>query len=121
MARTTSLAGRELPLGDFSHALLGVLDSVAAPASLGLRALALGDLDRFRAIMEPCEAFGRWVFGPPTEHYKTGLAFVAWLAGCAPPVQVVALPGGGHLFHGRLAALRAAAADWVATLGDPRG
>jgi Protein of unknown function (DUF993) len=67
--------------GDFSHALLGVFDGIAAPAGLALRALAAGDHGRARELLEPCEAFGRHVFSPPTRHYKAGLAFVNWMAG----------------------------------------
>ena len=74
----------ELIAGDdegFSHALLGVLDGVARPASLALRFLAHGRRERFLELMRPCEAFGRHVFGAPTPAYKAGLAFLAWLDG----------------------------------------
>ncbi|MCA8966183.1 MAG: DUF993 family protein, partial [Planctomycetes bacterium] len=73
------LGGERFPVGRFSHALLGVLDGVAAPAALALRLLAHGDVAGYRAVIEPCEAFGRAVFEAPTSEYKTGLAFVAWL------------------------------------------
>jgi hypothetical protein len=69
--------GRE----DFSHALLGVFDAVAAPAGLALRFLAHGRRDRYDALMAPCEALGQALFEPPTRHYKAGLAFLAWLNG----------------------------------------
>jgi hypothetical protein len=75
------LGGEPLPLGDFSHALMGVFDAVAAPAGLALEALSRGDVARYRALAGPCEAFGRHVFQAPTGHYKAGLAFRAWLAG----------------------------------------
>lgn len=78
---TAELAGAPLPLGDFSHALLGVLDALAEPMALALRALARGDLERYRALVRPCEALGRHLFQPPTERYKAGLALVAWLGG----------------------------------------
>jgi hypothetical protein len=71
----------ELALGDFSHALLGVLDAIAVPAGLALQHLALGDAARFLAILEPCETLGRAVFEAPTAHYKAGLAFLSWLEG----------------------------------------
>jgi hypothetical protein len=76
-----SLAGRPLPLGDFSHALLGVLDGIARPASVALRFLAHGDADRYLRLMAPCERLGRAVFERPTAHYKAGLAFLSWLNG----------------------------------------
>lgn len=75
------LEGRPLALGPFSHALLGVLEGVAVPAGLALRALAAGDAARARALLGPCEAYGRHVFGAPTQHYKVGLAFTSYLAG----------------------------------------
>ncbi len=75
------LGGRQLHLGPFSHALLGVLEGVAEPAGLALRALAAGDHARARALLEPCEAYGRHVFSAPTSHYKAGLAFTSYLAG----------------------------------------
>ena len=75
------LAGRRVPLGDFSHALLGVFDGIAAPAGLALRLLSQGDGARYLALMEPCEELGRHLFEPPTRHYKAGLVFLAWLNG----------------------------------------
>ena len=68
-------------LGDFSHALLGVFDGIAAPAGLALRLLAQGDTESYRAIMHPCETLGRQIFAPPVSGYKAGLAFLAWLDG----------------------------------------
>ena len=77
----TKLAGRQVPLGDFSHALLGVLDGVARPAARALRLIAAGHEDRARAVLTRCEAVGRHVFSEPTRHYKAGLALIAWLDG----------------------------------------
>ena len=79
--RYTTIAGRKVALGDFSHALLGILDGIAVPAGLALKHLARGDGARYMEIMEPCEALGRHVFSEPTAHYKTGLAFLSWLNG----------------------------------------
>ena len=67
-----------------SHALLGVFDGVARPASVALELLARGRRDAFLEVLTPCEAFGQHVFGKPTMHYKAGLAFVAWLNGLQP-------------------------------------
>jgi len=77
----------ELIAGDdagFSHALLGILDAIARPASIALRWLAHGRRDRFLEILRPCEDLGRHVFETPTPHYKAGLAFLAWLQGLQP-------------------------------------
>lgn len=79
--RTTMFEGREVALGDFSHALLGIFDAIAEPAALAMRRLALGDRAGFDAIMEPCERLGQTIFEQPTRFYKTGLAFLAWING----------------------------------------
>lgn len=79
--RWTTIGGTPVALGDFSHALLGVLTGIAAPAAAALRALAAGDAAGFLARMLPCEALGRHLFAPPTRHYKAGLAFLCWLRG----------------------------------------
>ncbi|MEM9802124.1 MAG: DUF993 family protein [Planctomycetota bacterium] len=75
------LDGRPLPGGAFSHALLGIFAAVARPASLALRRLGVGDVDGYRALMEPCEELGRIVFEAPVGSYKAGVAFLAWLNG----------------------------------------
>jgi hypothetical protein len=79
--RWTQVGGRRVALGDFSHALLGVLDAVAEPASLALQLLAHGRSRAALRVLEPCERLGRKLFEPPTQHYKAGLAFLAWLNG----------------------------------------
>ena len=75
------LAGHSLACGDFSHGLLGILDAIARPAALALRALAAGDRVLYRAIMEPCAELGAMLFSQPTWGYRAGLAHIAWLAG----------------------------------------
>jgi hypothetical protein len=74
----------ELIEGDgehYSHALLGIFDAVAVPASLALSALASGDTARFRAIIEPTVPLSRCIFEAPTQYYKAGVVFLAWLNG----------------------------------------
>lgn len=74
----------ELIEGDgehYSHALLGIFDAVAVPASLALSALASGDTARFRAIIEPTVPLSRRIFEAPTQYYKAGVVFLAWLNG----------------------------------------
>ena len=78
---TLELKGRRVRLGDYSHALLGAFDAVAEPASRALRALGDGDIHRYRELMGPAEELARFIFQPPTRHYKAGLAYVAWLRG----------------------------------------
>ncbi len=87
--RWTELAGHRVALGDFSHALLGILDAIAQPASGALDALAAGDPARYLERMEPCEELSRHLFAPRTQHYKAGLAFLAWLNGLQPNAMLV--------------------------------
>lgn len=81
VVRRTRIGPYDVALGAFSHALLGVFDGVAVPAGLALTALAQGDRELFATLMRPCERYGQEVFAPPTQHYKAGLAFTAWLNG----------------------------------------
>ncbi|MFN3242302.1 MAG: DUF993 family protein [Planctomycetota bacterium] len=79
--RTTMIGDREVALGDFSHALLGILDAIARPTQAALGSLQAGDRQGFTERMERCEQLGQFVFQAPTQHYKAGLAFLAWLNG----------------------------------------
>ena len=65
----------------FSHALLGVFDPLAAPAAVALRALDAGDVAGFRAVLDPLVPLARHIFAAPTQYYKTGVVFLAWLSG----------------------------------------
>lgn len=103
--RWTRFAGHELALGDFSHALLGVLDAIATPARRALDALERGDVAGYLRIMEPCEELGRHLFAPPTSAYKAGLAYLAWLEGHQPDFL---LPNRADLLRDRLHQLEAA-------------
>ncbi len=74
----------ELIAGDahgFSHALLGIFDAIAPAASQALSALAVGKLDKFHALLAPTVPLSRLIFRAPTQHYKTGIVFLAWLNG----------------------------------------
>lgn len=74
----------ELILGDetgHSDALLGALDAIAPPAAAAVQALDGGDADRYRAILAPTVPLAQHIFSAPTRYYKTGLVFLAWLAG----------------------------------------
>jgi hypothetical protein len=64
-----------------SHALLGIFDAIAPAAAAALAALDAGDLASYDAILEPTVALSRKIFEKPTYHYKTGIVFLAWLAG----------------------------------------
>ncbi len=84
-----SLGGRPLPGGEFSHALLGILNAIAVPASLAIRHLGEGNLEAYRQIMGPCEELSREIFKAPVSHYKCGVAFLAWLNGHQPNAMLV--------------------------------
>ena len=74
----------ELIAGDgqgYSHALLGILDAIAPAASGALHALAQGDRDRYSQILAPTLPLARHIFASPTQYYKTGIVFLAWLNG----------------------------------------
>ena len=81
LIRTTMIGNRRVALGNFSHALLGILDAIAAPTQAAIAALQQGDRAGFVDRMARCETLGQHVFQAPTQHYKAGLAFLAWLNG----------------------------------------
>lgn len=64
-----------------SHALLGIFDAVAPQASKALASLAAGDVSTFRAVIEPTVPLSRKIFEAPTQYYKAGVVFLAWLNG----------------------------------------
>jgi hypothetical protein len=73
-----------LILGDthgYSDALLGIFDAIAPTASLALTALDVGDIPRYQELLSPTVPFSRHIFAVPTQHYKTGVVFLAFLNG----------------------------------------
>jgi len=64
-----------------SDALLGIFDAIAPAAAAALHALDEGDKLRYEEVLAPTVPLARKIFEEPTYNYKTGLAFVAWLAG----------------------------------------
>jgi hypothetical protein len=65
----------------FSHALLGIFDPIAPSASAALAALARGDLAAYERIFAPTVPLSRHIFRAPTQYYKTGVVFMAFLNG----------------------------------------
>ncbi len=65
----------------YSDALLGIFDAIAPAASVALTALADGDLPTYRQVLEPTVPLSRLTFRAPTQHYKTGVVFLAYLNG----------------------------------------
>ncbi|RUW59892.1 dihydrodipicolinate synthase family protein [Mesorhizobium sp. M7A.F.Ca.US.008.03.1.1] len=74
----------ELIAGDgrkHSHALLGIFDAIAPVANAALSKLAEGDRAGYEALMAPTVPLSRKIFEAPTEYYKAGIVFMAWLNG----------------------------------------
>ncbi|MFI6334653.1 dihydrodipicolinate synthase family protein [Streptomyces sp. NPDC050535] len=74
----------ELIAGDeqgFSHALLGIFDPLGPLAANAVRVLDTGDVRGFRELLDPTVELSRHLFQTPTRFYKTGVVFLAWLAG----------------------------------------
>jgi hypothetical protein len=74
----------ELIEGDdegFSHALLGIFDPLAPAAAYAMERLGEGDTAAFRTTLDPTVPLARLIFRAPTQYYKTGVVFLAWLNG----------------------------------------
>jgi len=93
----------ELILGDGSHhsdALLGIFAAIYPAASTALQALDAGDASTARAILDSTRELGRHIFSAPTQYYKTGIAFLAWLNGHQPGFTMIGgLQSGRSLPH----------------------
>ncbi|ROP53052.1 dihydrodipicolinate synthase family protein [Streptomyces sp. PanSC9] len=110
----------ELIAGDeqgFSHALLGVLDPLGPPAARAVRLLDTGDVQGFRALLDPTVELSRHLFEPPTRFYKAGVVLLAWLAGHQSHFTMV----GGHQSARSLPHLARAyeLADGLGLFSDP--
>lgn len=74
----------ELIAGDaqgYSHALLGIFDPLAPAAAHAVHLLGQGDVAGFRSVLDPTVPLARLIFRAPTQYYKTGVVFLAWLNG----------------------------------------
>lgn len=101
----------------YSDALLGAFAAVAPYASAALARLDKGDEAGFREILGPTEALSRLVFAPPTQYYKVGVAWLAYLNGAQPHFRMLGgFETGRTLVH--LADL-VRAADAIGFFGDP--
>jgi len=70
--------------GDGTHhsdALLGIFAAIAPAAAQALEALAEGDRDRYHTLLAPTVPLSREIFKAPTQFYKAGIGFLAWLNG----------------------------------------
>jgi hypothetical protein len=83
-----------------SHALLGILDPIAPVAAAALQRLDAGDVDGYTAVLAPTVPLSRHLFSAPTWNYKTGIVFLAWLAGHQPAFTLVGgMASGRSLVH----------------------
>ncbi len=74
----------ELVEGDelgYSDALLGIFDPLAGVVGRAVGYLGEGNAAKFRAILDPTVPLARLMFRAPTQYYKTGVVFLAWLNG----------------------------------------
>lgn len=65
----------------YSHALLGAFAAIAPAAAQALEALAQDDRATYHALFAPTVPLSREIFKAPTQFYKAGIAFLAWLNG----------------------------------------
>ncbi len=84
------IAGDEL---GYSHALLGIFDPLAVAAGKAVGQLGRGDVAGFRATLEPTVPLARLIFRAPTQYYKSGIVFLAWLNGFQ---KHFVMPGGAQ-------------------------
>ena len=61
--------------------MLGIFDPLAPLAARAVHRLGTGDLSGFHALLDPTVPLARRIFRAPTQHYKTGVVFLAWLNG----------------------------------------
>ena len=66
---------------NYSDALLGIFTAIAPAVSPALEALAKGENEKYRDILEPTVPLSREIFKKPTQYYKAGITFLAWLNG----------------------------------------
>jgi len=72
----------ELIAGDdtgYSDALLGIFDAIAPAASAALGAMGRQDMEEYNNILSPTLPLSRHIFQAPTQFYKTGIVFLAYL------------------------------------------
>jgi hypothetical protein len=72
-----------------SHGLLGIFDPIAPAAAAALDRLAAGDSAGYHAILDPTVPLSRRIFEAPTQYYKAGVVFLAWLNGFQPHFRMV--------------------------------
>lgn len=110
----------ELIAGDahgHSHGLLGIFDPIAPAAAAAFARLDAGDRQGFHEILDPTVTLSRRLFEAPTQYYKCGVVFLAWLNGFQDHFRMVggAESARGILHYADLFRL----ADKSGLFGDP--
>jgi hypothetical protein len=72
-----------------SDALLGIFDAIAPAASHALAALDAGDMPCYQQLLAPTVPLSRHIFASPTQHYKAGVVFLAFLNGFQPHFHMI--------------------------------
>jgi Protein of unknown function (DUF993) len=100
-----------------SDALLGAFAAIAPYASAAFTRLDANDEQGFRAILAPTEPLSRLIFAAPTQYYKVGIAWLAYLNGKQAHFRMLGgFETGRSLLH--LADL-VGAADSIGLFDDP--
>ncbi|MEV0946521.1 dihydrodipicolinate synthase family protein [Rhodococcus sp. NPDC049939] len=74
----------DLIAGDGTHssdALLGAFAAIGPFASAAFAHLDADDIQGFKTILRPTESLSRLIFASPTQYYKVGVAWLAYLTG----------------------------------------
>ncbi|RVW05998.1 dihydrodipicolinate synthase family protein [Rhodococcus spongiicola] len=74
----------DLIAGDGTHssdALLGAFAAIGPFASAAFARLDAGDIGGFKTVLGPTESLSRLIFTSPTQYYKVGVAWLAYLTG----------------------------------------
>jgi len=74
---------------EHSDALLGIFDAIAPAASSALAALQRGNRAEYESILAPTVPLSRHIFKAPTQLYKTGVVFMAYLNSHQPNFTMV--------------------------------
>jgi hypothetical protein len=83
-----------------SHALLGIFDAIAPAAAAAMHALDEGDIARYDELLAPTVGLSRHIFAAPTQYYKTGVVFLAYLNGHQQHFRMVGgLESGRSVLH----------------------
>jgi hypothetical protein len=83
-----------------SHALLGIFDAIAPAAAAAMHALDAGDMARYDELLAPTVPLSRHIFTAPTQYYKTGVVFLAYLNGHQQHFRMVGgLESGRSVLH----------------------